>query len=161
MLTRVKNAPCSLNVIEGNIFDCDAQAIVNPVNCVGVMGKGLAAQFKKQWPQMFIDYKMACQDGRLKVGTVHLYALERTDGNLRYIINFPTKKHWKDQSELEDIYVGLYALKDIIEQYDLKSIAMPALGCGLGGLEWDRVKDLIELWYNSEIKHTTVWLHKP
>lgn len=118
----------------------DAQ--VNPVNCVGVMGKGLALQFRHQYPEAYQLYLLACQTKELRPGRVHI--VHREDGTLpRYIVHFPTKRHWRDRSLLEDIQSGLLDLQRQIKRLGIRSIGIPALGCGNGGLEWDVVRDLL------------------
>lgn len=127
---------------DGDIFTSGCQVLVNPVNCVGVMGAGLAAAFKAKFPGNFSAYKAACDEGDLRPGYMHVYH-EYMKGV--YIVNFPTKNHWKDKSKLGDICVGLENLGRLIVACDFKSIALPALGCGLGGLAWVVVKPCIEL----------------
>lgn len=120
----------------------DVDAIVNTVNCVGVMGKGIALQFKKKWPENFKAYANACESGIVKPGKMYIYNAGAL-ATPRYIVNFPTKKHWKDNSHVEYIQDGL---KDLIEQINIlniRSIAVPPLGCGNGGLDWKLVKPLI------------------
>lgn len=133
----------SVEVIYGDIFEIEADILVNPVNCVGVMGKGLALQFKKRFPDMFVKYKENCSDG-FQPG--ELFCSYTND---KLIVNFPTKNHWKDKSEYHYISDGLEALTKVLSfVYTLTTnpiiIAMPALGCGLGGLEFSKVKELIE-----------------
>ncbi|MDQ3231917.1 MAG: macro domain-containing protein [Pseudobdellovibrionaceae bacterium] len=127
----------------GNILESGAEAVVNTVNCVGIMGKGIALQFKKAFPANFESYKEACKLGQVKVGKMFVF---KTQGviNPKYIINFPTKDHWKGKSRMEYIESGLNDLREVIKYYDLKSIAIPPLGCGLGGLDWQKVKPLIQ-----------------
>lgn len=128
---------------QDNIFDANAEALVNTVNCVGVMGRGLALQFKKRFPKNFAEYEIACKRKEVVPGRMFLHAT----GNLmnpRFIINFPTKRHWREASLLEDIETGLAALKQEIIRNQIKSIAIPPLGCGLGGLDWNIVKAKIE-----------------
>ena len=127
---------------QGDLFEDRAQALVNPVNCVGVMGKGLALQFKERFPDNFREYAEACYQGRLKPGQMLVFNNHRPDVH-RYIINFPTKRHWKDQSRTRDICTGLRALAGEIEDRRIASVALPALGCGLGGLRWSDVKPII------------------
>lgn len=123
----------------GNIFDSDCYALVNPVNCVGVMGAGLAAQFRNRYPEMFWDYQEVCSLGLLKPGLIHSY-----DENNKLIINFPTKDHWKDKSLIQYIDSGLETLIGYVQRNKVDSIAIPPLGCGLGGLDWKVVKPKIE-----------------
>jgi len=127
----------------GDLLKCNAEAIVNTVNCVGVMGRGIALQFKKQHPDNFKQYAKACKSGEVVPGKMFVY---ETSGmtNPRIIINFPTKRHWKNASRIEDIESGLTDLISVIQQYNIKSIAIPPLGCGLGGLDWSEVKTCIE-----------------
>lgn len=124
-----------------SIFETGAEALVNPVNIVGVMGAGLAKQFKIRYPDNFKCYQYECFGKRMKMGHVFTY---KTDiQNPKYIINFPTKRHWKEQSKVEYISSGLFSLIKGIEDNRIQSIAIPALGCGLGGLNWNDVKPLI------------------
>ena len=120
----------------------DVDAIVNTVNCVGVMGKGIALQFKKKWPENFKAYAAACKQGDVKLGQMFTFELGAL-ATPRYIINFPTKGHWRSASKLEDIESGLKSLVDNIQNKNIKSIAIPPLGSGLGGLSWIEVKKLI------------------
>lgn len=129
-----------IHFVKGNIFESNAQALVNAVNTVGVMGKGIALEFKNRYPENYTVYKTACDKGTLKTGSV--LAVTESDG--KTIINFPTKAHWKDASKNEYIVEGLIALKYKIVQLNIDSIALPALGCGLGGLKWENVKTFIE-----------------
>lgn len=131
-----------ITFLRGNLLLSDAQALVNTVNTVGVMGKGIALQFKNQFPNNYKVYKEYCKKGELKIGQM----LVVKDGDLmreRYIINFPTKEHWKAPSKIEYIEKGLPALKDIIQKHRIKSIALPPLGCGSGGLDWNIVRPMI------------------
>lgn len=127
----------------GNLLKADVEALVNPVNCVGVMGKGLALQFKQVFPENFVQYQQACLTGRVKPGQMFVTQTEYF-ANPQYIINFPTKRHWRNPSQIGDIEAGLEALARTVEQLEIKSIAVPALGCGNGGLEWLKVLPLIE-----------------
>lgn len=126
----------------GDLLAADAEALVNTVNCKGVMGKGIALQFKKAFPDNFKDYSIACERNEVRPG--QMFVTERLVGSPRYIINFPTKRHWRAKSRLSDVESGLTALADQIRKREIRSIAMPALGCGHGGLEWEKVRPLIE-----------------
>ena len=126
-------------ISQGNIFDSQCDFIVNPVNVVGVMGKGLALNFKIKFPNNFKKYKKFCDDGSFDIGKLLII-----NENNKNIINFPTKKHWKNKSEYEYIEKGLEKLKKAIENYNIKSIAFPKLGCGLGGLEWNIVFSMLK-----------------
>jgi len=131
-----------IQYLQGDLLQADTQALVNTVNTVGVMGKGIALQFKNRFPKNYKVYQEACRRGELKTGQM----LVVKDGDLlheKFIINFPTKEHWKSPSKIEYIEQGLIALKEIIQQYNIKSIALPPLGCGNGGLDWNIVKPMI------------------
>lgn len=127
---------------DGDIFDCHAECLVNPVNTVGVMGKGLALQFKRRWPDNFEVYKDLCDHKLLKLGEVHMFMTEQDDPS--WVCNFPTKGHWRDSSKIEDIDAGLENLIDMLKMFDVGIVAIPALGCGLGGLSFDVVSTSIE-----------------
>jgi O-acetyl-ADP-ribose deacetylase (regulator of RNase III) len=127
----------------GNILHADAEALVNTVNCVGVMGRGIALQFKKAYPKNFKAYEAACQRQEVQPGRMFVYATGEL-ANPRFIINFPTKRHWRGNSRMEDIESGLIDLVEVIRRNNIQSIAIPPLGSGLGGLEWDDVRPRIE-----------------
>jgi len=126
-------------VLIGNIFESKSKTLVNTVNCVGIMGKGIALEFKKRYPEMYKQYKTDCEIGRIKVGVPVLYS--DLFGNS--IINFPTKKHWKSPSLLKDIEKGLDIFLKQFKNWGIESIAFPPLGCGNGGLSWDDVGPLM------------------
>lgn len=128
-----------MKVLIGNIFDSSAQTIVNTVNCVGVMGKGIAEEFKKRYPEMFDEYVRLCQTKELRPGVPYLY----TDIYGTSIINFPTKNHWKSPSKLSYITEGLEWFVQNYEHLGITSIAFPPLGCGNGGLKWELVGPLM------------------
>ena len=132
-----------LTFTQGNLLDSDAEALVNTVNTVGVMGKGIALMFKEAFPENFRAYQIACKNKEFDVGRV--FVTERIDlvGGPRWIVNFPTKKHWRNPSRLEWIRSGLEDLRVHIIAKDIRSIALPPLGAGNGGLEWSAVKPLI------------------
>ncbi len=127
----------------GNMLESDAEALVNSVNCVGVMGRGIALQFKKAFTENFKAYAAACRDGEVRPGRLFVYETGRLTPP-RYIINFPTKRHWRGKSRIEDIEAGLEALAQLIRARRIHSIALPPLGCGLGGLDWREVRGRIE-----------------
>jgi O-acetyl-ADP-ribose deacetylase (regulator of RNase III) len=144
-----------VTIVKGDIFKSPAQALTNAVNCVGVMGKGMALEFKNRYPQMFSDYKLKCDQGKVKPGQPYLWE----DDSVQ-ILNFPTKRHWRDGSLLEDVEDGLKYLAGSYEQMGLQSIAMPALGCGLGGLKWSEVQPLIVKHLGS-IPDLDVYVYEP
>jgi O-acetyl-ADP-ribose deacetylase (regulator of RNase III) len=125
----------------GNLLDADAEALVNPVNTVGVMGKGLALQFRQAYPENFRAYQFASARHVVRLGRMFVH--ETGLPHPRFIINFPTKGHWRDASRLADIKMGLDDLRLVIGVREIRSVAVPALGCGLGGLDWDEVLPLI------------------
>ncbi|MFR9796085.1 macro domain-containing protein [Streptomyces sp. MS06] len=126
----------------GNLLLADVDALVNTVNTVGVMGKGIALQFKRAYPENFKDYKASCDRGDVTVGRMHVHEVKQL-GSPRFIINFPTKRHWRAPSRIEDIASGLVALRDEIVERGITSIAVPPLGCGNGGLAWRDVEPMI------------------
>lgn len=126
----------------GNLLEAPADALVNTVNTVGIMGKGLALQFKQAYPGNFRAYESACRRGEVHLGKMFTYETEQLDGP-RFVINFPTKGHWRSRSKLSDIKVGLDNLRDVIRERHIDSIAIPPLGCGNGGLDWHDVRPLI------------------
>jgi O-acetyl-ADP-ribose deacetylase (regulator of RNase III) len=128
---------------QGNLLEENAEALVNAVNCVGVMGKGIALQFKQAFPENFQQYKKACDAKEVQPGRMFTVPTGKLF-NPKYIINFPTKRHWRDKSKIEDIQTGLKALVAEVQQLGITSIAIPALGCGNGGLDWVEVKPLIK-----------------
>lgn len=127
----------------GDLLRADVEALVNAVNTVGVMGKGLALQFKQTFPGNFRAYKQACDRQEVRPGSMFVFALKEPSGTPRYIINFPTKRHWRSPSRIEDIESGLLDLVRVIQELRITSIAVPALGCGNGGLPWSEVEPLI------------------
>lgn len=132
-----------LQFLEIDIFAANCEAIVNPINCVGVMGGGLAKVFKNRYPDMFIEYEALCKRNGIKPGSLHVW--RNPLNNPKWVVNFPTKDDWKNPSELKYISDGLVALRSFITGNKVKSIAIPALGCGLGGLDWNVVKKIIEV----------------
>jgi len=127
----------------GNLLDADADALVNTVNTVGVMGKGIALMFKEAFPENFQEYAEACKAGEVVIGQV--FVTERQDlMGPRWIINFPTKQHWRTKTRVEWIDAGLEDLKRVIRERGIRSVALPPLGTGNGGLDWGVVKPRIE-----------------
>ncbi len=133
-----------IKLTSGNLLKSNAQALVNTVNCDGYMGKGIALQFKQAFPNNYKAYHNACKRGEEVVPGKMFVFEEQTESGSKIIINFPTKRHWRSKSRLEDIKLGLGSLLSVIKEYKIQSIAIPPLGCGLGGLKWEVVKPLIE-----------------
>jgi O-acetyl-ADP-ribose deacetylase (regulator of RNase III) len=142
---------------KGDIFESGCEAICNPCNCLGIMGAGLAAAFKKRFPQMNKDYIKICRAKALKPGLLHIW--RNPEGNPKYIINFPTKDDLSP-SKLEYITSGLDKLKEVVGKYNIKSIGIPALGSGLGGLPWGVVKTHIEN-FAKKLPDTKVVIYEP
>jgi O-acetyl-ADP-ribose deacetylase (regulator of RNase III) len=128
---------------QGDLLKADVEALVNTVNCVGAMGKGIALQFRQAYPEIFAEYARACRNGEVKLGQMFTVSTGKlTDPH--YIINFPTKNHWREPSRIDDIRTGLIDLVAEIKRLEIRSIAIPPLGCGNGGLRWSDVRPLIE-----------------
>lgn len=129
-----------ITYVNGNLFEAPAKVLVNAVNTVGAMGKGIALEFKRIYPHMFSQYRQFCQNGQLTVGKLYLY---RTDH--KWVLNFPTKKHWRDPSRLEYLEAGLKKFRDRYRNVGITSIGFPALGCGNGELDYEtQVSPLME-----------------
>ena len=126
----------------GNILTEEVDALVNTVNCVGVMGRGIALQFKRSFPDNFKAYKKACDRGNVQPGRMFVFETGQTFP--RYIINFPTKRHWRGKSRIQDVDSGLEDLVNVVRKHEIRSIAIPPLGSGLGGLNWSEVRPRIE-----------------
>ena len=149
-----------ISFVDGNILDAKTEVIVNPVNCVGVMGAGLALEFKKKFPENFKAYEKVCKEGRMHVGLMHVHKNNHYLVRPWFIINFPTKMHWREQSKIEYIKEGLVSLKSIIYEHQFFSISIPALGCGLGGLKWEDVKESMDSSL-SELKGMKIDIYVP
>lgn len=138
-----------MQYVSGNIFEAEVDALINPVNTKGAMGAGLAKQFANRFPDILESYKKVCAEGRLKAGGAHVVRLDRTtgkrdpDGDL-WIINLATKDHWRDQSRMEWVDYAMSKLGPALEHYGIRSIAIPKIGAGLGGLNWNEVSSVIE-----------------
>lgn len=126
----------------GDLLKADVDALVNTVNTVGVMGKGIALQFRRAYPEMFDAYARACREGTVQVGQMHIWPTDAMVGP-RFIVNFPTKKHWRSPSQISWIEDGLADLVRVIEEHEIRSIAVPPLGAGNGGLDWALVRPRI------------------
>lgn len=148
-----------ITFVNGNIFEDQSEAWVNCVNCVGKMGAGLAKQFSIQYPQMITDYQDYCNNNLLSPGGLHVW----TTGDLipKYIINFATKNHWNNPSQLEWIVAGLANLNQKIQELNIVSIALPGLGCNIGKLDWDDVKAEILNAYNANWQSIQVTVYQP
>lgn len=148
-----------IEISRGNLLTAEVDALVNTVNCVGYMGKGIALQFKQAFPDNFKRYEVACAAGEVQPGRM----LVHDNGGLvkpRWIINFPTKRHWRGKSRLEDVRTGLAALIEDVQRLGIRSIAVPPLGCGLGGLDWKVVRPLIEQAFEA-VPEVQVKLYEP
>jgi len=148
-----------IEITRGDILQAEAEALVNTVNCVGVMGRGIALQFKKEFPNNFTAYKAACDRKELEPGRMLVVNLNQLQFP-RFVVNFPTKRHWRGKSRIEDIESGLSALVDEVRQRGIESIAIPPLGCGLGGLDWSTVRRMIERAF-EELPSVRVLLYEP
>lgn len=143
-----------IRYVAGNLLDSPAQTLVNTVNCVGVMGKGIALEFKRLYPAMYKEYAAMCERHEVLPGVPYCHS-----SSGRQIVNFPTKDHWRAKSRLEDVERGLRLLRENYRDWNITSIAMPPLGCGNGGLEWGAVKPLIER-YLSDVS-IDVFVYEP
>ena len=132
-----------IDIVKGDILKADAEALVNTVNCVGVMGRGIALQFKNIFPENFKKYKAICDQKELKPGKLFIFETNHFN-NPKYVVNFPTKNHWKGKSRMEYIESGLRTLINEVSKRNICSIAIPPLGSGLGGLKWKDVRIKIE-----------------
>ena len=148
-----------MKFIKGNLLNAETQAIVNTVNTVGVMGKGIALQFKERFPQNFLAYKAACKNNLVQTGKMFVF----TESDLRgekIIVNFPTKEEWYRKSQYNWIEEGLKDLVNVIEERNIKSISIPPLGCGNGGLKWDKIKELMSQ-YLGNLIDVEVYIYEP
>jgi O-acetyl-ADP-ribose deacetylase (regulator of RNase III) len=125
--------------VTGNLLEADVDALVNTVNTKGVMGKGIALQFRRAFPENYEAYRAACDAGEVRLGRMFVFLTGRLE-RPRVIINFPTKGHWKSRSRLTDVEAGLHDLRRVLVEYGVDSVALPPLGCGLGGLRWAEVR---------------------
>ncbi|WP_229399576.1 macro domain-containing protein [Micromonospora okii] len=146
-------------VSRGNLLTAEAEALVNAVNTVGVMGKGIALQFKRAYPANYAAYRAACAAKAVKLGKMFVFD-SGPPGLRRYVINFPTKGHWRATSKVDDVRAGLADLTWLVRDRAIASVAIPALGCGNGGLDWDEVRPMIEEAF-SELPDVRVLLFPP
>ncbi len=142
----------------GSLFESEAEALVNPVNTEGVMGAGLAREFRNRYPDMYREYQRICARGMLDVGTMHFWLTGSKEP--QFIVNFPTKRSWRQPSQLEWIERGLDELKRHLLLRSITSVAIPALGCGHGGLAWAPVRRQIHHRFASTDK-IQVWAYAP
>lgn len=133
-----------IELTQGNLLTANAQALVNTVNTEGVMGKGIALQFRHAYPKVFKSYADACKSGQVQLGKMDVHDLGSIGEGPRWVINFPTKGHWRSNSRLQDVTAGLQDLVETVKRLGIESIAIPPLGCGNGGLDWAVVRPLIE-----------------
>lgn len=135
-----------LRFTTGNMFESLGEAIVNTVNCVGVMGKGVALEFKRRWPENYRAYKRVCDTGALRPGKIFVF--ENQDmfdpQGRRFLVNFPTKDHWREGARMEFIDHGLDDFVSWMQRLRIRSVVMPPLGCGNGGLDWRKVREVIQ-----------------
>jgi O-acetyl-ADP-ribose deacetylase (regulator of RNase III) len=148
-----------IHTATGNLLRANTEALVNTVNTVGVMGRGIALQFKRAFPENFRAYAKACKAGEVVPGKMFIYETG-ADSNPKYIINFPTKRHWRSKSKLDDIEAGLAALVADVQRLSIRSVAVPPLGCGLGGLSWRDVRPMIEHAF-EKLPDVDVQLYEP
>ena len=146
-----------MEIRQGNIFESETQALINPVNTQGIMGKGLAYQFKIKYPNNFQNYEQKCLIKEVDVGKDLIYTEEKD----KIIINFPTKKNWKENSKIEYIEIGLKKLEEVLEKLRIKSVSIPPIGAGNGKLDWKLVKNEIEKFEKRVSKSTNVIIYEP
>lgn len=132
-----------IEITRGNLLRADAEALVNTVNCIGYMGKGIALQFKQAFPENFKAYEKVCRAHELHPGKMFVFRTSML-GSPKFIINFPTKRHWRGKARIDDIRAGMVALVEEVRRIGIVSVAVPPLGCGLGGLDWSEVRPMIE-----------------
>ena len=148
-----------IRLLQGNLLEAPVEALVNTVNTVGVMGKGIALMFKEAFPDNFRAYEQAVKREQVQVGNMFVTQRNGLDGP-KWLINFPTKKHWRQPSKLEWVVTGLRDLRRVIQEHDIKSIALPPLGCGNGGLDWNQVRPEIEQAL-GDLPDVEVWVFEP
>lgn len=148
-----------IKFMSGDLLRANVEALVNTVNTVGVMGKGIALQFKQAFPANFAAYEKAAKREEIIPGKMHVFETGQFT-NPRYIINFPTKRHWRGKARLEDIEAGLQDLIRVIRERQIRSIAIPPLGCGFGGLDWNEVRPII-LAALEQVPDVEAWLYAP
>ena len=132
-----------LSFVRGDMFKTSCEAVVNPCNCVGVAGKGISLMLKQMAPSNYDAYCDLCHLGLMKPGDCAVVETIELGPNIKYVINFPTKNHWRDPSQMDYIRKGLHELVSAMRSFNIHSVAIPALGCGCGMLEWQQVKTTI------------------
>lgn len=145
-----------INFSNGDIFQSNAEMLINPVNCVGVMGKGLALEFKKRYPKNFEVYKQQCSWGKVAYGkgvVTQIYGYP-------IIFNLPTKKHWRDKSDLKSVELSVLELVKHLQEHNVKSVAIPAIGAGLGGLDWQKMVKPMLIHHLNELS-TDITIYEP
>jgi len=142
----------------GDILASDCEGIINTVNTKGVMGKGLALLYRQKYPEMYKVYRKACLENKVKTGFMHLWKVSNED---KWIINFPTKDHWRYNSKMEWIIQGLQDLVKVVKEKEIKSLAIPPLGCGLGGLHWYLVKKEILKVCETQLQEMRIEIYEP
>lgn len=147
-----------ISYTQGDLLKDESEAIVNTVNCVGVMGRGIALQFRNAFPENYKAYAKACKQELVQPG--QMFVTETGEFTPRYTVNFPTKRHWRGKSRVEDVESGLEALVELVREKQIRSIAIPPLGSGLGGLDWKEVKPLIESAF-AEMEDVNVVIYEP
>jgi O-acetyl-ADP-ribose deacetylase (regulator of RNase III) len=149
-----------IELVHGDLLAAPVEALVNAVNTVGVMGKGIALQFRQKYPDMFVAYEAACRAGTVRIGHMRTFDRGPSAENARSIINFPTKRHWCEPSRLADVESGLIAFTETVQRLEIRSLAVPPLGCGLGGLDWREVQPRIESAF-ANLEDVRVLLYAP
>ena len=149
-----------IEIAKGNLLEAPVEALVNTVNTKGIMGKGIALQFKQAYPEMFREYERACKVREVRLGKMHVFDFGGLMNGPRWIINFPTKGHWRERSRLTDIEAGLDDLVATILRLGIRSVAIPPLGCGNGGLNWTDVRPRIEAAFTN-LPDVNVLLFEP
>jgi O-acetyl-ADP-ribose deacetylase (regulator of RNase III) len=148
-----------MKYVTGNLLDANTEALVNTVNTIGVMGKGIALQFKDRFPSNFKAYAAACKRGEVKTGKMFVVKEVTLQGQT-VIVNFPTKTEWFRKSQYSFIEEGLLDLVRVIQEYKIRSISLPPLGCGNGGLRWEKVKPLMEK-YLQPLTDVDIYVFEP
>lgn len=153
-----------IEFVKGDLLAADVECYVNPVNCVGVSGAGLAKEFKEAFPESYEDYRYTCKEGKGKLfrpGEVMFFTEEIFDGTACQVAYFATKDHWKDPSQMVWIARGLQSLAFQLDRFGISSVAVPALGCGLGGLEWKAVREMMLKSDLNRLKNCRVLVYEP